>query len=475
LMLWPHRRDRIVPLGWAVRHELGYDDDLPAVRFIHWDHNFGEAGTEIRVVLPRHWIGTDEQRRRLVRAVMAKGRFTEDDISWHFILDGRWSYLRVTPKERKVIPRLVRVTDAEVAELLEESTPGHHLLALAAGGEPVRGDLDGDAPHVGISMRTGKGKSNQLKGIVAQEMHQGASVVICDLKRRSLKCFRGLEGVTYCRDIAEIHSALLAAYREAHERNVLADQLGDDEEPPWQRRLVVLEELNTTIDALTDYWAEIREPSDPRVSPAVRAYRALSNMGRQVNVHLLAVFQKITAQAAGGTVTRDNFGLIILSGFKKSTWKMVADDLPMPNLANKPKGRNWYLVDGEVTEAQSLLWTDAQARQWASSGVSSKVRAGGVTAGSLGIRPARRAGTTPGGVVLGVVDTEPAERLYTVREASSDRGARIVPETFQQLRGLRAGSDSDPEFPEPDAVRGQAKLYRAETLQRWSRNREQAG
>lgn len=475
LATWPHRRDRIIPLGWALRHELGYDDELPAVRFIHWDHNFGEAGTEIRIVLPRYWIGTDEQRRRLVRAVMEKGRFTDADISWHFVLDGRWSYLRVTPKERKVIPKLVRATDPDVVELLEASTPGHHLLAIGAGGDPVRGDLDGDAPHVGISMRTGKGKSNQIKGIVAQEMHLGASLVILDRKRRSLKCFKGLDGVTYCRDIAEIHHQLIALYHEADERNRLADELGDDEEPPWQRRLVVIEEQNTTIDELTDYWQSIREPSDPRVSPAVRALRALGNMGRQVNIHLLANFQKMTAQAAGGTVARDNFGLFILSGLKKSTWKMLVDDLPMPNVANKPRGRNWYVVDGEATEGQSILWTDRQAREWAASGISSKVRAGHPDAVSLGIRPARRAGSTVLGVVDGQGPNAGAERLYTIREASSDRGAGIVPETFQQLRGLRAGSDRDPEFPAHDQLRGQAKLYRAETLQRWSANREQAG
>jgi hypothetical protein len=98
LVLRRHRRERIEPLGWAVRHELGYSEDLPAGRFIWWDHNFGDEGTEIRVVLPRHWIGTDEQRRRLLRAVAEKGRFAEEDINHKWVLDGRWSFLRVTPR-----------------------------------------------------------------------------------------------------------------------------------------------------------------------------------------------------------------------------------------------------------------------------------------------------------------------------------------------------------------------------------------
>jgi hypothetical protein len=471
VVLWAHRRDRIIPLGWAVRHELGYPDDLPAVRFIAWDHNFGEKGSEIRVMLPGHWIGTDEQRRRLVRAVREKGRFAEDDVSAHFILDGRFGYLRVTPREKRVISKLARASDPDVRELLEATISGKHLLALGAGSGAIRGDLDGHAPHVGISMRTGRGKSNQIKGIVAQEMHLGASAVFCDLKRRSHKWAKGIEGVTYCREVADIHTAIIAFYNEARERNMLADQLGDDQEPPWQRRLLVMEEQNTTIDALVDYWAEIRDASDPRVSPAVRAYRALGNMGRQVNIHIIAAFQKLTAHAAGGTVARDNFGMIIMSGFKPSAWKMLADELPMPNIAGKPRGRNWYVFDGRAPEGQSILWTDRDAREWASTGASSKVRAGGLNTVPRERRPARRAGRP----ALAIVNGGRQRRLYTLREASSDKGSGIVPETHQQLRGLRSGSSRDPEFPEPDEVQGQSKLYSAEILQRWSRNREEAG
>jgi hypothetical protein len=324
---------------------------------------------------------------------------------------------------------------------------------------------------MGFSMRTGGGKSNQLKSVIAQEMHWGASVVILDLKRRSLKCFKGLEGVLYLREVSEIHEALCALAREADHRNRLADELGDDEEPPWQRRLIVMEEQNSTIDELNDYWLQIREPGDPRVSPAVRAYRRIGNMGRGVDMNLLAIFQRLTAQAAGGSTARDNFGMVVVSKPKPALWKMLADEIPFPNVTGKPRGRSWYICDGEAPEGQALLWTDKFAREWASSGLSSAVRAydprGSRNPDSQGKRPARVAGTP---IEAGSTEVV-AERLYTLRQASKDKGAGIVDMTAQSLRGMRP---RDPEFPEPDALDGQSKLYLAETLQRWAANREKA-
>jgi hypothetical protein len=468
LILVPHRTRWVNEMGYALRNVLDLPHHVPSAKIVRWPRDFGEAGTELRITLPRGWVGSDEELDAIVRVVHAKGGFTHGDLNHRPILQGPFSYLRFTPREKLVIPTLVRATDPAVKALLEAVRPGRPLLAIGAGGKQILGDFDGDAPHMGLSMRTGGGKSNQLKGTIAQEMHLGASVVILDLKRRSLKCFRGLEGVLYLREVHEIHVALIKLYDEADHRNRLADELGDDEEPPWQRRLVVMEEQNSTIDELTDYWLQIREPGDPKVSPAVRAFRKLGNMGRAVKINLLSVFQKMTAQAAGGTTARDNFGMIVISKPKPAAWKMLADEIPYPNVTGKPRGRSWYVCDGEAPEGQALLWTDAAAREWASSGLSSAVRAydprGSRTPASQGKRPANRAGTA----------IEVPERLYTLREASQDKGAGIVKLTYQSLRGRRSGSGRDPEFPEPDAEEGQKKLYRAETLQRWAANREAA-
>lgn len=474
---YPHRARWVNELGYALRNVLDISPETPSAAFVHWLPDFGAEGTEMRIKLPRGWTGGEEGKGGkddVLRAVREIGGFAPDDINTKFVLTGPYSFLQVTPREKIIIPQRLVVTDVEFMEMLEQVRPGRPLLALGGGGKQIFGDLAGDAPHMGFSMRTRGGKSNQLKGIVAQEMHLGASVVILDIKRRSLKCFKGIEGVLYCREIEEIHSALIALEREADNRNRLADDLGDDEEPPWQRRLIVMEEQNSTIDRLIDYWQQIREPSDPRVSPAVRAYRNLLNMGRGVEINILAVFQRLTAQAAGGATARDNFGMVVISKPKPALWKMLVDEIPFPNVVGKPPGRSWFSYDGEAPEGQPPLWTDKAAREWATSGVSSAVRAydprGSRTPASQGERPARRAGTP----IEATSSEGAAELLYTLRQASKDKGAGVVDMNYQSLRGKRAGSSADPEFPDPDALDGQSKLYLAETLQRWAANREKA-
>lgn len=495
LLDWRHRRDWLYPLAYALRPALRLSDIVPAQHIARIPRDFGtNPKAQVIVNLPADFVGDDDDetgsRKKIAFIVLEKLGLTRGDVNVFWVMSSKWHYLQITLKQKLHIP--ARVSFGEVKHLIERCESGRHLLAVGrhpAGQEItdatpdednenvepilIKGNLDGHAPHVGLSMRTGGGKSNQLKGIVAQEMHHGASAHILDYKRRSLKAFKGVEGVVYCRDIGEIHNALLALAREAMERNVLADELGDDEEPPWQRRLVVVEEQNSMLKKLRRYWEEIRESHEPRTSPAVDAYEELLFMGRQVNVHIVASFQKLTVRAAGSTEARDQFGMIIMSLFKPSAWKMLADDLPMPNIAGKPTGRSWYVSDGEAPEGQPILWTDKEARAWAESGKSSKIASRGVRQ----LSDQGRGGVIAAGEArLQLVPADAGRAmekvLLSISEASADRGQQAVGLSYQALRTARV---RDPEFPQPDEVDGQTLRYRPETLQRWERNREQAG
>jgi hypothetical protein len=491
-MGWRFRRDWVDPLAYALRPILSIPDIIPGTRFLSIPRDFGtNPKATIVVNLPADFVGDDDEdgrqgsRKKVAFVVLEKLGLKPGDVNAHYVMSGRWHYLQITLKEKLVIP--AKVVFEEVRHLIEECEPGRHLLAVGKGPEGVteeddegrkpvliRGNLDGEAPHVGLSMRTGGGKSNQIKGIVAQEMHHGASVDILDYKRRSLKCFKGVEGVTYCRDIGEIHNDLLALAREAMERNVLADELADDQEPPWQRRLIVVEEQNSMLRQLRRYWDQVRESHEPKSSPAIDAYEELLFMGRQVKFNVIASFQKLTVRAAGSTEARDQFGMIIMSLFKPSSWKMLADELPMPKIAGKPRGRSWYVFAGEAPEGQPVLWTDKLAREWAASGASSKVR----TLGGRGaLDPRSPADSTRDrrglDLVPGGAGQEMEKVLVSLLEASSDKGHGVVRASHAVLRKQRVSPNS--EFPEPDEIDGQTKKYRPETLQQWERNRESAG
>ncbi|GAA2621967.1 hypothetical protein [Streptomyces tubercidicus] len=79
-------------------------------------------------------------------------------------------------------------------------------------------DLDADSPHVLISAGNGGGKSTILRTICCQFIHHRALVYVLDFKRISHTWARGVPGVTYCRDIAEIHDALIHLAQEGRRR-----------------------------------------------------------------------------------------------------------------------------------------------------------------------------------------------------------------------------------------------------------------
>lgn len=109
-----------------------------------------------------------------------------------------------------------------------------------------------DSPHVLISAGTGGGKSTILRIICCQFIHHGARAFVLDFKRISHTWARRVPGITYCRDIADIHDALIRLAQEGWCRLALAEQLADDilEREPWRvgpRLVILLERCQTRL------------------------------------------------------------------------------------------------------------------------------------------------------------------------------------------------------------------------------------
>ncbi|MCX4808781.1 hypothetical protein OG594_45780 [Streptomyces sp. NBC_01214] len=102
---------------------------------------------------------------------------------------------------------------------------------------------------------------------------------VLDTKKISHPWAHGIDGVTYCRDIADIHDQLIALGQMGQigrQRTRIAAALGIDADPTaiGLRILNLLEEINATLRQLARSWEKIRESGDPKVSPAVDALRA---------------------------------------------------------------------------------------------------------------------------------------------------------------------------------------------------------
>jgi hypothetical protein len=462
---WRHRRRWVRPLEVALRPQLGYPHNMPARAWVSVPRDLADHPDGVRVYLPAGFVGRHRERELIQTTVISKLALGDVDVAWRLV--SRNHYVQFTAKARP--PAKVLFADKAVRAVIERAKASRPVIGLAAGGRPVGVDLDSESPHMGASAGTGAGKSNMLRVVGAQLMHHGASLVILDLKRRSHRWAKGLDGVTYCREVAEIHRALIELAAEAMERNVQADAYGDDTEPPWQRRVIIMEELNSTMEELTVYWRD--ELGERGVSPAVRAYRQILFMGRAVQIHLLTAAQLFTAQAAGGPAARSQYGTIVMSRFNHRAWKMLLPEIsPVPKAGRQP-GRGWVALGGEADETQIVFMTERECREWAASGKSSAV----AVSRSAADRASQGGSTATVAVAprLKLVTDEPAdeagEGLVSLWQASADKGDAWVPLRYDHLRkAAERGGD----FPAPVQMVGRKRLYSTESLQRWVANRE---
>ncbi|MFF4860022.1 hypothetical protein ACFY2N_34670 [Streptomyces rubiginosohelvolus] len=226
------------------------------------------------------------------------------------------------------------------------------------------------ARRSGIRRWPGGGKSVILRCIACQLLHHGSRVFVLDIKRISHPWARGLPGVTYCADIADIHDQLIALGIEGRRRTRVADDLGIGADPKdiGPRLLILLEEVNATMKQLARYWEKTRESGDPKVSPAVDALNEILYMGRQLRMHVLLVAQSATARALGGPEVREQFSTRILARYSVNAWRMLAPEVHPAPKSTKHAGRAQVVTGGSATETQVLFSTEAEAHEWASTG-----------------------------------------------------------------------------------------------------------
>lgn len=248
-------------------------------------------------------------------------------------------------------------------------------------GEPVSIDLHNDSPHTLLSMGSGGGKSVALRSLLAQFIRNGAAVFILDYKRNSHRWANRVPGVVYSRDIPEIHEVLQALAKEGDDRFKASDNLSDEEfergEWKGQQIVIAVEELNSLITELEDYWQEIRTQQKsathwqvPRRSPAIKALHKILAMGRGANVFVLAVAQRASTAAMGGAGggsggdARENFQTRILARHTHQTWKMLVPDCDYIS-PSEHLGRAVVVVGAKATETQILYLSDDEAVEWA--------------------------------------------------------------------------------------------------------------
>ncbi|WP_181006719.1 pRL2-11 [Streptomyces sp. ZL-24] len=356
-------REWVGPLHEALHQPLGLAEQTDSRRYLHIPKNFCDDDAQIRIDLPTRLGFSRDVVADLITQKLALQGVT---FSWH--PEGRKPYVLVKKTRKPAALSLFK--DPKTRELVAKAKESAPIIGFGAGGRIVSVDLDADSPHILVNASTGGGKSVILRCIACQMLHHGSRVFVLDTKRISHLWARGLPGVTYCADVADIHDQLIALGIEGRRRTRVADELGIGADPKdiGPRLLILLEEVNATMKQLARYWEKTRESGDPKVSPAVDALNEILYMGLQLRMHVLLVAQSATARALGGPEVREQFSTRILARYSVNAWRMLAPEVHPAPKSTKHAGRAQVVSGGSATETQVLFFTEPEAGEWASTG-----------------------------------------------------------------------------------------------------------
>lgn len=438
---WHHKRHVIMPLHWALSRVL-HIDPKSAPKYIHVSR--ARDSHEIAAVyLPRDFVDTEQIKLTVQNILKAKLRVRDVDFSW--TLSGRKPFVQMTRAPKP--PDKALAGDPAIQKMIMNAKESAPLLGIGPRVKPVAIDLDADSPHILVSAGTGGGKSTIMRTIACQFAHNNALVIILDIKRTSHKWAVDLPGVEIYRDIADIHRQLLWLRDERERRSAKEEQAGMNDFDPGIRILIMVEEGNTMISELKEYWNQIKQRGDSPMSPAIVALRQILLMGRSAKMHVLGVFQLATAADMGGPVIREQFFNRILSRYSSKAWNMLANGARHVPSSRHP-GRVQVILGDAVYETQVILFSEQQARDWARARVpvisDGTVRSDVSHVGQPEPVPVPTVITLPGAIDLGI--------------------------TSLKYEALRKASQRDG-FPASVGMAGRAKLYPTDQLIEWERNR----
>lgn len=359
-----HNKRWINPLHLALFKDIGERRDRKADSYIHIPQKFrSDPEAEGIIELPPGYK-QNQSNKQIGKAIGAKLGLTDVEVEVH--PQSNRPFIRVFRSPPP--PPLVEYVD--VTEEIDKATGDSIFLGYGSRRKPVHLTLGSKTPHALMSARTGAGKSGLLKVVLSQELRRGKYAIICDLKRVSHLWAKGLAGVAYCTTIEEIHNALILARDLVDQRYEQMEAANDTGIDVGKGVIVVVEELNSTMTQLQDYWMKRRTSEDPKKSPAIEAFDKLAFMGRAADVHIIVLGVYVTVRSlGGGSDTRENFAVRILAQHTTNAWRMLVPEHWPPPKAKAEPGRVFVAIGDEVIETQVVNMSDNEARELARKGL----------------------------------------------------------------------------------------------------------
>jgi hypothetical protein len=359
--------EKILPLVRSTSIVLGHHiPERKATEWITVPKNYREPGGDpVEIRLPSTFTGADVNiKKRLISSVSSKLGIENASASWQ--TEG--SSPRVLISSPPEPPKLVSFSD--VFPYLDAMGEWDFFYGVIGSGEAFSVSVSGDTPHGAVSCGSGGGKSELLKGKVAQAGHKGWFTICMDWKEESQEWLKGLPGTRYVSSVEKIHDTCVALGDEVEYRKANPGGIRP-------RVLVLAEEWSITAPLLTEYWSALRsmaEPEERRLmplrSPAITSLMKVIFAGRSLGIFIELVAIRMSTRVTNGNADlRESFQVIHMARYKSQTVKMLAPDIkPFPRKSSV-LGR-WVAVNGDQAVIyQGVLWSDEEATSWHQSGL----------------------------------------------------------------------------------------------------------
>jgi len=452
---------------------------------------FGDVVAEeprpVRLFMPYDVVLDAGVKKRVVETVGARLGLPDAEAKWTEAGVERAYvdlYPMALPPERITLDDLM---DELLASPLEEPVVG-----VSAGRIAVHMDFRNDSPHTLGSAGSGAGKSTLYKFVAMQRLRHGAYAVILDFKKWShLRWAKKLPAgrVLVEDEIPRIHAVLCKVLDDLNWRKSF-DLDQEDELAALPTVDVYVEEINTLLPMLKDYWTgyvaeqkqrartalrlaklaedeiAIEEAEEalahamglPKASPAIQALRYGVNLGREFKWHFHFIGQSMSATAAGGRDTRESFRTRLMARWDRKTWKMLADGLDFIACPSGAVGI-WAHVHGSEVEIIRVPFVpDARAVEYVMGGrVPELPMFHGEPMLDMSARPA-------------ISSMAPLSAIVDMLPAKAD-GSAMTLKALRVARERRAETG----FPEPvpgEYAAGQALLFHVDEVLAWFRDRE---
>ena len=347
------------PRIWAIlRDDLSLPEDEPRENWLLLPPSLADPAARIIIRLPWTWRGGEIDRNNLTALINSRlpGEWVP-----RVTLTGETFTAVYTHKPAPVVvpeavpPAFVDVFDPKVQEILANLGPEEFYLGQNEDDQPVIQKMSGEQAHWALSVGSGGGKSAFMQFLAVQMVMKRGTILPIDPKMISLTPLLDVEGVHPYVDptnSGDMRAALLWAAEVVKARNYEKKKGIRTEFDPLY---IIMEECNELADILKEEYTATKQSGDPAGDPIWREGVAKSlRLGREVNVHIIAVFQDFKDNQFGGVSLMPLFPMKILGSYNERQWKrLFGTGIPMIPTVKKAGRMVLLLDDGTVNRIQT--------------------------------------------------------------------------------------------------------------------------